>query len=169
MISLQSVKFSVLAMALSFVLVSCDKKEIKGPQGDPGTPGGGGNATISNSAVFTIASTEWKKHDTDPVLEYKLATPLLTQNVVENGAVKVYVKRNAAWAELPNTNEDLFMQYSFVTGNLTLTFSDIHGLLPEAPETADYRIVTLSAGARMAHFSGDIKNNDNDYELSQHK
>ena len=140
---------------------SCKKEEIQGPKGDPGTPGGGGgNVSISNSNVFTIASSEWVKNSDGSAWEFTLNSALLTQEVVDNGAVKIFVKRGTSWTELPNTQGDLFTQFSFVVGSVNLTFEDIHGTLPAKPATADYRMLTISAAERLANFSGSIITTD---------
>lgn len=121
----------------------CKKKEIQGPKGEPGTPGGGGNTGISTSEIVTIGTSQWLPNGDSSAWEYTLVSDLVTQEVMDKGVVKVYVKRGSSWTELPNTQGDLFTQFSFKTGSITLTFMDIHGGLPSRPATTDYRILTI--------------------------
>ncbi len=141
-------KWLVVAIAFTFVMAACAKKEIKGPQGDPGTPGGGGNASISLSTVFQITSLQWKADTPSVSLKVSVNSTLLTKNVVERGAVKVYIQMGSSWAELPYDSGDLFMQYAFQEGSLTLNYINIEGGFPAAPATANYRMVILSESAR---------------------
>src|SRR5687768_15883550 len=93
----------LLICALGLLLSACEKKEIQGPKGDPGDRGGGGNSSISSTSVFTVTSSQWA---VDSVAECRQATinfSSLTNDVVETGAVKVYVQQGTTWVELPFT------------------------------------------------------------------
>lgn len=138
----------VLAGLVVLCQVACEKKEIQGPKGDPGTPGGGGNTSISSSDIFTIASSQWLPAADSSAWEVSISTPLITDEVFNKGAVRLYTRESASWWEVPNTREDLFMQFSFETGTLHLQFFDMHGGLPERPLTAQYRLVVTYAAAR---------------------
>ena len=146
-----STKLFLSLVTVFFMLISaCTKKEIKGPQGDPGTPGAGGNATISSSAVFLITSSLWKVDSASSSLKVSINSALLTKDVVDKGAVKVYLQMGTAWAELPYDSGDLFMQYGFQEGILSLNYINIEGGFPSAPANANYRMVILSESARPA-------------------
>ena len=139
------IHFSV-TLILFFVLTDCKKKEIPGPQGAPGTNGTGGNASTSSSDLFVINSADWKVNGS--VLEYIYSSPLITAKVVNEGGLKVFMQLSNVWWELPNSTGDLLMQCGFSEGKVRLTFADIHGGVPAAPETANYRLVTLSSSAK---------------------
>jgi hypothetical protein len=139
------IRFS-LTFVLFFVLTDCKKKEIPGPQGAPGVNGTGGNASTSSSDLFVINSADWKLNGS--VLEYIYSSPLITAKVVNEGGLKVFMQLSNVWWELPNSTGDLLMQCGFSEGKVRLTFTDIHGGVPEAPETANYRLVTLSSSAK---------------------
>lgn len=141
--------FLLFVIFMSALVVSCKKEEIQGPKGEPGTPGGGGNATISNSSIFTIATTQWKAKADSSGWETSLTSDLITQAVAEKGAVKVYELVEDTWWELPFTQGDLFTQFGFVAGKVDLEFVDIHGGLPPRPETTSYRLVVFSESARI--------------------
>ena len=140
--------FVLGAVFFCFVSPSCKKEEIPGPKGEPGTPGGGGNAGINTSGVITIASSQWQANADSSAWVLSIPTTLITQNVVDKGAVKVYILKSAAWWELPLTQGDLFTQFGFEVGKVNLEFVDVHGELPDKPTTSEYRIVVLSESAR---------------------
>jgi|GEM_PF-3556441 len=140
----------LLICVLSTLCTGCKKKEIQGPKGEPGTPGGGGNASISSSNIFLIASTQWTVNADSSGWLTSINSALITQDVVDKGAVKVYVFRYSSWWELPYTEGDEFTQYGFKTGMVNLTLSDIHGGLPPKPVTTDYRLVILSESGKPA-------------------
>lgn len=137
---------TILALSLLFVFSACKKKEIPGPQGPNGVNGTGGNANTASGALFVVNSADWKINGS--VLEFIHLSPLLTAKVVNEGSVKVFMEHSNAWWELPNATGDLLMQAGFSEGKLRLTFADIHGGVPESPETANFRLVTLSGSAR---------------------
>lgn len=139
----------VSRLALAMLLVAtvfftnCKKEEIKGPQGDPGTPGGGGNSDISSSSVFTVTNGQWQTDTVEDCLKVSLSFSSLTKKVVEQGSVKVYRQDATAWAELPYTTGDLFTQFGFAEGVLYLKYINIEGGIPTAPADASYRMVIL--------------------------
>jgi hypothetical protein len=135
---------AIIGFSLMIIFTSCQKKEIKGPQGDPGTPGGGGNANISSTSTFVVNSSDWKADV--PTESYRVSLPFaaLTKDVVDKGTVKVYVQKSGLWLELPYDTGDLFMQYGFQEGILTLYYINIEGGFPAVPTTATYRMVIIS-------------------------
>jgi len=129
----------------SFILfASCKKKEIQGPQGDPGTPGGGGNSNIVSTTTFPVLSTQWVADSAAASWKATIASSLITQTVVEKGAVKVTVQVDADWWELPYISEDLVTQFGFKEGVLYITVSDIHEVLQKKPASQNFRMVILT-------------------------
>lgn len=151
-------QFYFYFLMISLSLLSCQKEAVQGPQGDPGTPGGGGNADISASQVFTVVTTQWQTSIDSSYWKFTIASELITQSVVDKGVLKVFVQRGDFWWELPYTEGDLFTQCGFEVGLANLFFTDIHGGLPDRPETAAYRVVAISAIARAAHPEVDWSN-----------
>jgi hypothetical protein len=145
--------FLLFVIFMSTLMITCKKEEIQGPKGEPGTPGGGGNASINNSSIFTIATTQWKAKSDSSGWVVSINSELITQAVAEKGAVKVYELLNDSWWELPFTQGDLFTQFGFVAGKVDLEFVDIHGGLPARPATTSYRLVVFSESARIMPYS----------------
>jgi hypothetical protein len=136
-----------LFLLISFFLVNCKKKEIPGPQGDPGVAGTGGNSNTSSGSVFPIAASQWLKDSL--AWSYTFNSDLITKAVAEKGAVKVFVDLSGTWWELPLAEGDLLTQCGFAEGMVKLVYADIHGGRPALPPvTRNYRIVTLSEAAR---------------------
>src|SRR5689334_19591851 len=94
---------------LLFVLlfVAC-KKEVAGPKGEPGTPGGGGNSNIASTSVFPVTTSQWVVDTVANCLKVSLSFPVLTKSIVDGGGVKVYVRTGNTWTELPYVTGDLF-------------------------------------------------------------
>lgn len=137
------IRLTTKALVIASLLVgsSCKKKEIQGPKGEAGTNGTGGNASMSSSAEFVVATTEWK--DVNNVWQYTYSSSLVTPKVVSSGGVKVYMKVSGAWYELPFADGDILTQFGFSEGKVALSVSDIHGGAFDQPTTASFRIVTF--------------------------
>jgi hypothetical protein len=136
--------FTIIICFLVVLLSACKKKEIQGPKGDPGTPGGGGNSNITSTSVFTITSSQWVADTAGDCLKVTLNFTSLTKDVVDNGGVKVFFQQGTTWSELPFTSGDLFTQFGFDEGHLYLKYINIEGGIPSAPPDAGYRMVILS-------------------------
>src|SRR5688572_27146418 len=116
---------AMLACALCIIVTACKKKEIPGPKGEPGDPGGGGNTTVTSTAVFAVASSQWKVDSIADCMKATLDFPQITKEVISTGAVKVFIQKDAAfldpaWTELPFVQGDLFTQFGFDEGHLYL-------------------------------------------------
>jgi hypothetical protein len=129
--------FSLLLLFLCLAFNSC-KKNVAGPQGDPGTPGGQGNLKQSDRS-FTILSTSWSFNGGWYACD--VYCPELTQDVIASGEIKVYMKVNSQWWSLPYTVGDIFMEQASETGTLHLKYSKVHGGPPPAPAQTTFRIV----------------------------
>lgn len=139
----------VVLLAGLLISTSCKKKEIQGPKGEPGTNGTGGNAGMSSSAEFIVATTEW--NDVNNVWQYNYSSNLVTSQVVAGGGVKVYMKVAGSWYELPFADGDILTQFGFSEGKVALSVADIHGGAFAQPATASFRIVTFYDSPRPAN------------------
>ena len=131
-------------IALLLLASACKKQEIKGPQGDPGANGTGGNSSIASSAVFSIDSTAWILNADNTVWEAISNQNIITQAVIDKGAVKVYMQLNNYWWELPYSIADQVTQFSFKVGQINFITHDVEGATPKRPSTKNYRVVVLS-------------------------
>ena len=113
-------------------------KQVAGPKGDPGTPAGKGNAKQTVSASFVISSTDW----TISGSHYKALAFIseITDNVVANGEVNVFILSDGKWWPLPYMVGETFTQFSFEKGIIKLETYKGHGT-PANPASANYKVV----------------------------
>lgn len=140
---IQLLRILVLSCFAILMTSSCKKQEIKGPQGDPGQNGTGGNSSMNTSSVFTIDSTAWQLNTDLRYWEVISSQPLITKEIVEKGAVKVYFQVNNYWWQLPYSISDQVTQYSFKEGILRFTVMDVEGAIPHRPASTAYRLVVI--------------------------
>jgi hypothetical protein len=135
---------TVFSWCLLLNITGCKKQEIPGPQGEPGTPGGGGNSSITSSSVVIVENAQWKWDAVSNSQTVTVDAPLITKDVIDKGAVKVYVQKASSWSELPFVNGDLFTQFAFDEGHVHLSYLNIEGGSAPVPATQNFRIVVLS-------------------------
>lgn len=137
--------FIPMILGIILATASCKKEEVKGPKGDQGDPGIGGNANITSTSFFFVNSSMWLADSASMTRKVTLNQPIITQNVIDKGSVKVYRENDSTISELPIVNGDLFTQYGFELGKLHLEYVNIEGAgIPDAPATAKYRLVVIS-------------------------
>lgn len=134
--------------AFCLMVTACKKKEIQGPKGDPGAPGGGGNSNIASGSVFVVTTSQWQVDSVSESLKVTINASELTKDVIEKGGVKVYMQVGTTWADLPYVKGDLFTQFGFDEGHLYLHYINIEGGFPTAPLTTSFRMVILTESAR---------------------
>jgi hypothetical protein len=117
--------------------MSC-KKEVIGPKGDKGVAGGQGNL-IQTHRVFTLSSNAWTSNL--GVWWAKVYAPEITNEVINKGEVRVYMKVNNAWWSCPYAVGNLFMEQEIEQGYLNLKYSHIHGDPPPAPIATEFKLV----------------------------
>ena len=130
---------------LSILLAACAKKEIPGPQGEPGVPGANGKTNIVSTDLIPILASDWKVDSVAKSYSTTLTFPSITKEIVDRGSVKVFFQAEGAWSELPTLSGDTFVQFSFALGKVNIWINDMHGTMPEAPVNTSYRIVIFSA------------------------
>ncbi|MCC6372150.1 MAG: hypothetical protein IT236_14190 [Bacteroidia bacterium] len=131
-------KKTVIVLSFLALLTTACTKQVPGPKGDPGTPGGTGNAKQFSSTVFSVAAKDWSAVGRNwQALAYVAE---ITDNVVAKGEVKVYILVDGYWWPLPYAVSDIFTQYSFEKGIIKLNTYKDHGT-PPAPATASFKVV----------------------------
>lgn len=134
--------FPTAIMIIVLLTVSSCKKQVPGPQGDPGTPGLKGNLTQKSTNAINVLSSTWTLSNKE--WESWLVLLDLSEDVVKRGEVKVYKKVGSDWMPLPYGKGYLFTQYSFEAGIVRLKHSHIHGGVPDRPADEVYRVVIFS-------------------------
>lgn len=124
------------------VCVSC-KKQVPGPEGDPGTPGLPGDLRQSHTTPAWLAADAWTLVDGE--WQAMLYISQITRNVTEKGEVRAYLQQEgSSWSALPYASGFVFTQYTIEPGILRLKQRHIHGSVPERPAGRYYRLVVLS-------------------------
>src|SRR5690606_6968129 len=82
---------------------------------------------------------------------YTHNSSLITKDVVEQGALKVYTEVDGVWWELPFAEGDLLTQYGFKEGSIEFIYGDLHMAdVPDRPVTRSFRFVILTQSAKTA-------------------
>ena len=137
----------ILSCSLGLLLSGCKKKEVEpiaGPKGEQGAPGIGGNADVTSITIFQVNASKWEADTATNGMKATFDFPEITRDVVDHGAVKVFIKTGNAWSELPFVRGDLFTQFGFDEGYLYLHYINIEGILTPAPQVDFYRLVIYS-------------------------
>src|SRR4051812_9281779 len=95
----------VVAAALLFP--GCTKY-VAGPKGEPGTAGSNGTLIQTVQGPFTIRASGWTWNNYAWVAD--VSAPAVTENVMNGGEVKVYMKDNGEWRSLPHAVGNVFTQ-----------------------------------------------------------
>lgn len=132
-------------ITLTILLSGCTKKEIPGPQGEPGVPGANAKSYVVSTDFIPILSSAWKVDSVAKLWSTIVKLPLITKDIVDRGSVKVFFQIDGAWSELPTLSADTFTQFSFSLGQVNMLVNDMHGTMPAKPISANYRFVIISA------------------------
>ena len=139
----------ILCITLFF---SCSKE---GPVGEAGQDG---NANVVSS---TITSSAWVYND--PYWEITFSYSAITQDIINNGAVLVYIVEGGRNYQLPIT---IYQSSSYSTsvgldafvGGITINWSDSDLTQPDNPGTTTFKIVVISADGLIQNPNLDVYN-----------
>jgi hypothetical protein len=161
---------SIIAVSIAFAMLfsKCSKEGPEGPQGiqgeqgiqgDQGVPGADGNANV-HSYLYTVVN--WTPDGVD--LYDVLAASYITQDILDNGAVLVYMSNGSgAWNPLPyvewRSSYEHLITPVIAVGSITLWISDSDLTLPGIPGATDYKVVAIQ-GTTKAAISAKVDIND---------
>ena len=132
-----------------FALTSCTKEGPQGPQGPQGPPGVVNVEDIS----FTVNPRDWQTASSTDLF-VQVSVPDITQDIVDNGMVVVYLENNGFEVALPSTsysgNFSYTFQPSYIAGELDIDLVANQNIA--TPTTSyDFKIVIVSAQVRLAN------------------
>ncbi len=130
-------------MASVSLLFSCAKD---GKDGLPGPAGPAGNANVK-SQTFVVNTWDWSSNS---VLLYD---PNITQAIVNNGAVQVYVQGDpGVWMALPLTISGSYIVYDYQLNYVRI-------ITDSQPTTLErFKVVAIASSARLANPDVDYTN-----------
>jgi hypothetical protein len=157
---------TILLSALTVLTFSSCKKEVVGAKGDQGAQGiqgvqgaqgvkgQNGNANVIGSNEVTISS--WTQNSISWTANLTMGA--ITQDVVNTGTVKVFIKYGSEWWALPDISGKNSTQYGFGVGSVTLYNSNSDGTLPSNPSSKTFRIVVIPSSGLAKHPDTDWNN-----------
>lgn len=150
-------KLTLLFSTALLAFTGC-KKDVAGPQGEPGADG---NANVTSA---TISISTWVLSG----VRYSatLSIGAITQDVMSNGAVLFYISDGGnGWIAMPYSFYMSGYQSMFYAdwylGGATIYNKNSNLSAPAYPGTRVFKIVTIGGAARLAHQELDYNN----YEL----
>ena len=151
--------FTTAALLLLTTLGSCVKGD-KGDTGDTGiagTNGTNGNANVSASSV-TLSQSDWSYDATNWDYYADLTYPKITQDVVDNGTVEVFLGDGAgtSWQSVPTTTyysstASYSFDYKYYLGGLTLFINLSSNVTFTTIANYQFKIVAIGGAQRKAH------------------
>jgi hypothetical protein len=149
----KSIFTGILVVGL-FTFNSCVKDGPVGPQGPQG------NANVQSSAVTV---TQWSWNTTYSYSSANITVPALTPDIVDRGAVMVYIYNGSTtWEALPFSSvisAGVTTHYEFVyTDNqVTIIISNSDLSIPNL-QTSTFKIVCIAASIMTKHPNTNWKN-----------
>lgn len=147
--SIKTITSLVLLVTMT-IFSSCKKEGPAGPAGEDG------NANVVSS---TITSSSWAY--TAPSWAITFTYPAITQEIINSGAVLVYIKVGNNYNQLPLTfypsaSYSSTIEVSTFVGGLSLLWTDSDLIQPNNPGSQTFKVVVIAA-------SGLIQNPNVDY------
>jgi hypothetical protein len=147
------IKIMAACLVTATLFTNC-KKGDTGPAGADGTNGTNGNANVKSQ---TSTNLTWTFNNAALQFETNISVAAITQDIVDRGAVLVYLQNGSISSQLPVSGMAdpvtiLFYDFEYSVGNVKviLSNSDLdNSFVP--PSTLRFKIVAMSASARAAH------------------
>lgn len=143
--------FGMFALACGLLFTNCAKDGKTGPAGPAGTNGTNGNANVVSSSLTSSAWTY-----VAPSWEMTFTYPAITQDILDKGAVLVYVQQSSNYYQLPYTfypASSYSRTYTFVhyLGGLKVFVTDSDLTQPSNPGSLTFKVVAIAASGKMAN------------------
>ncbi len=147
------IKTVSMCLLMGMTLTNC-KKGDTGPQGPAGTAGTNGNANVKSQ---TSTNLTWTFNNATKAFETNISVAAITQDIVDKGAVFVYMQDGSISSQLPSSSmydalTVLFFDFEYSVGNVKITVSNSdldNTLVPQS--TLKFKIVAMTANGRQAN------------------
>lgn len=141
-------KLTLLLIALTLSMWACKKEEVEGPQGpkgEQGPPGEDGNANVTTGTA-TVSNWSWNS----PNYWGTMTWSEITQDIVNTGAIFVYMQVGSSWFQLPYTwypSSSYSRSYAAIhaVGEVRIRITDSdHGTIPD-PGSTNFKVVLIES------------------------
>lgn len=147
-------KLNTMKTKIIYVLLMCSisffsscKKEVVGPQGPTGQTGKSGVDGNANVKSLTYNITAWQQSGNSFIIT--LNCPIVTQEIIDNGAVLVYFDYVGKNYQLPLTlyfnNYQEIIDYNYSLGSVVIQVVDSDLTLPNNPGNHTAKVVAMTA------------------------
>jgi len=149
--------FFVLAIAATFLFQSCTKEGPAGPAGATGATGAQGPTgpagPASNGGVSSASITTSNWSYISPSWVLTLTYSVITQDILDNGAVFVYNKVGTSYFQLPYTlyptsSYSRTADFEHYVGGLKIFVTDSDLTQPVNPGTQTFKVVVIDGTAK---------------------
>jgi hypothetical protein len=151
---------SIVVLITAFTLSGCKKEAVVGPPGPAGANGTNGtNGKDGNANVVsgTVNVTTWTYSAPDAAYIANITSQSITQNVLNSGAVLVYLKyAENVWTQLPLT---LYLDPTYSStlevvttlNHIQIVWTDSDLTQPNTPPPLTFKVVVIaSTGTLLA-------------------
>lgn len=153
-----------IIVAFTSIATSCKKAEKgdTGPQGSPGVNGTNGNANVKTMTV-TVTAVNWTLSSTGGIQTTVITNTNITQDIVDHGAVMVYLIDGTQNSALPLTmyptsGYSINMQHVSALNTVTISVQRNDLVAAANPGSLTFKVVTLAASARLSNPNLDLNN-----------
>ncbi len=152
----RSFSAGVLLLVVATMISSCTKpqKGDTGPAGPAGTNGTNGNANVKSTQV-SVTAANWTY--VSPAYQTTLAFSEITSDIINTGAVLVYMKTTTGtWSQLPFTyypaaSYSSTLKTESYVGNVMVVVTDSDLTQPTNPGSITFKIVAISSSMLAKH------------------
>ena len=157
------IKFITIGLLIAGAtsLSSCEKEGSVGPAGKDGIDGSDGSDGNANVVSSTITSSSWAYSNPSWVISFTY--PAITQSIIDEGAVLVYIKVGNGYTQLPLTiyqspNYSTSIEVSTFVGGLSLFWTDSDLIQPTNPGEHTFKVVVIAASGLIQNPNVDLGN-----------
>ncbi len=129
--------FFYTVICLAMLIMACSKGE-QGPAG---------NANVYGSGYYNV---NWLFDNNQNIYHTKIDVPQITQDIVDNGLVQVFVLYGNEWWALPDLNGVNSTIYGIGLGYVSLINSNSDLTVPSYPSNSTFRVVVISSYYKKA-------------------
>lgn len=143
---------AMFAIACGLLFTNCKKEGTQGP------PGKDGNANVVSSS---ITSSNWVYNN--PSWKINFSYGAINQDIIDNGAVLVYMKVGTAYNQIPITfypanNYSRTYDLSTYVGGVAVYCTDSDLTQPTNPGSQTFKIVVIAASQLIKNPNVDLNN-----------